>query len=122
MATDSPDGPQSETIAVRLNWEDRPGLPFAYADTMFVRLENGVFQLTFGRSMPPLRVQLAEEERAQLATEGVQMDIVARVVVPANRMAAMLDNIHSVHDRLDQLLAAEREAMENPQGADDDSE
>jgi len=86
-------------IQVRARWENTERIPILFANHVFVRLQDDDFVVTFGQAELPYEVDLTDEMREKLRTEGLPIQVVARLAIPAEKISSVIEVLVNVHNQ-----------------------
>ena len=71
-------------VGGRVKWIEPTEAIFPLADNVFVRRQDDVFRIYFGRADLPMKVPLYESDLSSLASDGIPARLVATVAIPVN--------------------------------------
>ncbi len=106
---------RSKTLQVQVRFEGGEEIPIVFANHVFVRSGPDGFLVSFAQSHGPYEVELTPE---LLQLEGVAAKIIARLLVPPNRMREFAE----IFGRLTEGLDAGIEGPPDDHDTDDTSD
>jgi len=98
MARRSSRTSQPQQIPIQVRFEGGEDLPILFANHIFVRTIPDGCLVSFAQSHGPYVTNISEEE---LQKEGVTAKIIARLLVPPNRMRQFAEILNGIVEQLD---------------------
>lgn len=98
MARRVPKPGESERLVVQVSFQGGEDLPILFANHIFVRTGADGCLVSFAQSHGPYQVDMTPEE---LQRVGVEAKIIARLLIPTNRVREMADIFNGIVERLD---------------------
>ena len=98
MVRRSSRGPRSQIVTGQVRFEGGEEIPILFANHVFVRSGPDGFLVSFAQSHGPYDLNITTET---LRNEGIAAKIVARLIVPPNRMRQFAEIFNNVTEVLD---------------------
>lgn len=85
-------------LSIPINWTQDSGLPILLANHAFVRLQDDCFIVTFGQIELPREIDLSEETKERLESEGIPVQIVSRLAITPARMRIIIESFSRLYE------------------------
>ena len=98
---DNPDQPQSsdvDSITLRTRWPDEDDVPLLFINQFFIRLQNDAFLLSFGEVELPRELELSDETRQKLDSEGLPVRVRTRIAISPGMIPNFIEQLTRINN------------------------